>query len=105
MNERGAITFGPIVGAIVIVLAIIGLFAVCNDNDDPNGLGRVQLVNHERDRCYDDCGEGGDYQGGPSGGRYEGGRGGSDYDGDGDGNRCRNFCVYPVQPPNEGGRL
>jgi hypothetical protein len=49
----------------------------------------------------DEYGDGrGGYSGGPSGGYYEGGQGGSDYDGDGDGNRCRNFCVYPVQPPS-----
>lgn len=64
------------------------------------------------DGCWDgECGRGGDENrsgyyddgGGSSGGRYEGGRGGDDYDGDGDGNRCRNFCVYPVEPPPSGG--
>lgn len=118
MNERGAITFGPVVGVIVIILALIGLFAVCSDDDEVNSLGRMQWASHEYDEGGDcdwsgQCGgyeggyEDGDggYSGGPSGGYYEGGKGGSDYDGDGDGNRCRNFCVYPVQPPDGGGRM
>lgn len=60
-KETGAITFGPIVGAIVIVLAIIGLFAICNesenDADEFDGLSQVELVSHEYDerpRCYED---------------------------------------------------
>ena len=61
MSERGAITFGPIVGVIVIILAFIGLLAICNENEDidTDGLGRVELVSHEYDGgCdpyYDDC--------------------------------------------------
>lgn len=112
MNERGSITFGPIVGVIVIILAFIGLLAVCNDSDDNvDGLGRITLVSHERSQCYDDydCddyGRGGD--GGSSGGHQGygggGGRGGADYDGDGDGNRCRNFCIYGLPAPGEGGK-
>lgn len=61
MSERGAITFGPIVGVIVIVLAFIGLLAICNENEevDTDGLGRVELVSHEYGECdpyYEDCG-------------------------------------------------
>lgn len=117
-DERG-VTFGPIVGIVVVVLAIVGFFALCNENEevDVDGLGRVELVSHDYDDgCWDgECGRergdqyGGDgrggYSGGPSGGYYEGGQGGDDYDGDGDGNRCRNFCVYPVEPgPGQGGQ-
>lgn len=101
---------------VLTVLFVMAMFAVCNDDDDPNSFGRLQLVSHEYDggdcdwngQCggYEGGSEEGDggYSGGPSGGYYEGGKGGSDYDGDGDGNRCRNFCVYPVQPPDEGGQ-
>lgn len=67
-GERG-VTFGPIVGIVVIIiLALIGLFAVCNENEeveDVDGLGRIELVSHE----YDD---GGYYDGSEGGGQnYE----------------------------------
>lgn len=46
-DERG-VTFGPIIGVIVIILAIIGLLAVCSDDDvDEDLLGRVELVSHD----------------------------------------------------------
>jgi len=41
---------------IVLVLALIGLAAVCTPGEDDHSLGRVELVSHHRDRCdYDDC--------------------------------------------------
>ncbi len=56
MNERGAITFGPVVGVIVIILAAIGLLAVCSDNDDYDSLGRIQLTSHEYDEGWEEDG-------------------------------------------------
>lgn len=50
---------GAIVTFIVVILALVGLFALCNDDDgdddvDLDGIGRVTLINHEYegDRCY-----------------------------------------------------
>lgn len=38
-SERGDWRFGPIAGLVIIILALIGLFAVCNgDDDNPNSL-------------------------------------------------------------------
>ena len=58
-DERG-VTFGPIVGIVVVVLAIVGFFALCNENEevDVDGLGRVELVSHDYDDgCWDgECG-------------------------------------------------
>lgn len=54
-GQRGQ--FGIILGVVlvVLVLAIIGLFAVCTPGEDDHGLGRVQLVRYdEQPRCYDD---------------------------------------------------
>lgn len=49
-SERGDWSVGPIAGIIIIVLAIIGLFAVCSDDDgDVDTLSRIQLVSHEYD--------------------------------------------------------
>lgn len=56
-----------IIGAIT-VLFILALFAVCNDNDDGNSLGRFQLVSHEY-RDGGDC----DWQGDCGDGSYSGG--------------------------------
>jgi len=57
-SERGAITFGPVVGVIVIVLALIGLFAVCGDEDADvdDEVGIAWIADHEYD--YDDEGSG-----------------------------------------------
>lgn len=54
-SERGDLTFGPIAGLIIIVLALVGLFAICSgdDDDDVDGLGRIELVSHR----YDDGGD------------------------------------------------
>ena len=127
MNDRGAVTVGPIVWVIIVILAIIGLFAVCSGDDDelsfpvtlvsagsspsaqagPVGDGGASPRDHDRGYEEDEGWEddnGGGYTGGHRGGDYGGGKGGDDYDGDGDGNRCRNFCVYPVQPPPGDGR-
>lgn len=64
-DERG-LTVGPILGVIVIALALIGLFAICNEDGEPDdfGLDGVELVSHEydddSDRCYGyECREGG----------------------------------------------
>lgn len=59
-DERG-VTFGPVVGIVVIMLALIGLLAICNEeeNVDADGLGRVELVSHEYGGCdpnYEPCG-------------------------------------------------
>lgn len=54
MRQRGqAIIF---LIAAVLVLALIGLMAVCTPGEDDHSLGRLQLVSHHhRDRCdYDD---------------------------------------------------
>ena len=43
---------------VILVLALIGLAAVCTPGENDHGsLGRVELVSHRhRDRCdYDDC--------------------------------------------------
>jgi hypothetical protein len=126
-GEGGGIPLAFIIMGVVAFILIGGLFVSCDalfeDEDEVNDLGMPALIlDHDRygdeydDGCWDgECGRergdqrGGDgrggYSGGPSGGYYEGGQGGDDYDGDGDGNRCRNFCVYPVQPPpGEGGQ-
>lgn len=46
-NERGVWTFGPIVGLVIVALALVGLFAICNDNGEVDALGRLELVSHE----------------------------------------------------------
>jgi len=53
MRERGQ---GLIIMIIVLVLAMIGLFAVCNEDEDEYGIVKVQLVSHEYDGGYDDGG-------------------------------------------------
>jgi hypothetical protein len=96
-SERGEWSVGPIAGIIIIVLAIIGLLAVCSDDDaDVDTLGRIELVDHE----YDD-GWGGGGSDGNSGYDGEGGRSG-DYDG-GPGDDCRNFCDNIIYVPGTGG--
>lgn len=111
-DERGDWTFGPIIGLVIVVLAIIGFFAVCTGgNDDSRSLGRSLVAYHDGGDCdwdgdcggggYDD-GRGGDggYSGGHQGYGGGGGRSG-DYDGgDGDGDRCRNICnnTFPIAP-------
>lgn len=104
MNERGAWTFGPIIGFVIVVLAIIGLFAVCTDGDDDVGLGRLEVASHDWGGydCY-----GHDYCGGWGGGSdgntgYAGGGGRSgDYDG-GPGDDCRNACGNRIIVPTPG---
>jgi hypothetical protein len=106
---------GWLIAAIFLAgVLVAGCIALVNDED---AFGGIVLVSHDYDDgCWDgECGRqrgdqyGGDgrggYSGGPSGGYYEGGQGGDDYDGDGNGNRCRNFCVYPVEPPEGGQRV
>lgn len=103
-------TIFAVIGFVVVAL-IVGTCVACNDDDDDRDtFGRIQLVNHERDRCYDyDCGDEGGYDdgygrggdGGESGGHqgYGGGGGRSGDQGDGDG-QCRNFCnnTFPIVP-------
>ena len=96
--------------AVVLILAMVGLFAICgNDDGDPSGLARV--TNHEGgDPCWDygACGGGYDERNGGSGdsrggdGRYGGGRSG-DYDG-GPGDDCRNACGNTIIVPTPGDR-
>lgn len=110
MNERGAITFGPIVGFFVVVLAIIGFFAVCTDGDgDIDTWAPVQVAGHEYDDgCWDgECysydernGGSGDGRGGD--GRYAGGRSGDMEQGDG--RNCRNACDNTIIVPTPGDR-
>jgi hypothetical protein len=111
MSERGAITFGPVIGVIVIILAFVGLLAICNENEEVDTLGRIQWASHEydeRDRCYgEECysydersGGSGDGRGGD--GRFGGGRSG-DYDG-GPGDDCRNACGNTIIVPTPGNR-
>lgn len=95
-NERGAITFGPVVGVVVIVLALVGLFAICGDGEE-DGLGRVQRISHEYCAADHDCGGWGGGSDGNTGYDGEGGQGGDTYQ-DGDGN-CRNFCFYGIPDP------
>lgn len=87
-----------VIGAIV-VLFVLAVFAVCNDDDDSNSLRPVQLVSHERSRCYEDCGDGSGGSDGNTGYEGEGGQGG-DTDQRGDHN-CRNFCFYGVPYPGQ----
>ena len=105
--EHGAYNPGLIVTIIIVVLAIIGLFAVCGGNDvDQDLRGRIQLVDHEWDYGWDDRGGGyredsggsGDRRGGD--GRFGGGRSG-DYDG-GPGDDCRNACGNTIIVPTPG---
>jgi HNH endonuclease len=65
-----------VIVGVVLILAVIGLFAVCNDSDQSvGGLGRIQLVSHDYDDgggdngCWDgECYDGGDSYGN---GRYD----------------------------------
>lgn len=72
-GQRGQ--FGIIIGVImvILVLALIGLFAVCTPGEDDHSLGAIQLVRYdERARCYDDgCYDDGGYQGRDDDGGYE----------------------------------
>lgn len=38
-KQNGDFRFGPVAGVVLIVLAFVGLLAICNDNDD----GRVDV--------------------------------------------------------------
>jgi len=69
MNDQwGEWTFGPIAGLIIVVLAIIGFFAVCTGGDDDNprtmAPTSIQLVSHYEDGGYGDCEYEDCYQGG-----------------------------------------
>lgn len=91
-----------VIGAVTL-LFVLALFAVCNDDDNEslNGTAVSFQASHERERCYEDCGDWSGGSDGNSGGEYGGGEGG-DTDQRGDHN-CRNFCFYgvpyPGQPP------
>lgn len=110
-RQRGQL--GIIVGIVIVilVLALIGLFAVCTPGEDDHSLGKIQLASHERGRCYDeyDCGDGGEDSGGDGGysGGHQGYGGGGGRSGDNDqrgDHNCRNFCFYGVPLPGGGGR-
>lgn len=62
LKKQNAGQFGVILvcGMVVLVLALIGLFAVCTPGEDDHSLGRIQVAYHERGRCYDeyDCDDG-----------------------------------------------
>lgn len=74
------------VGIVILVLALIGLLAVCTpgENDHGDSLGRVQLISHDRGGCYDEydcddygrrgCDERGCYEEGPPDDRDRGGK-------------------------------
>ena len=103
-RERGTYNPGLIVTIIIVVLAIIGLFAVCGGNDgDIDTLGRIQLVDHEWDAGWDEDRGGGDggYSEGHQG--YGGGGGRSGDMEQGDGRNCRNFCDNVIYVPDPGG--
>lgn len=63
MNERGTWTFGPIAGLAIVILAVIGFFALCTPDGDHevNTLGPIELASHGYD---DGCWDGGCYDGG-----------------------------------------
>lgn len=114
MRQRGAITFGPVVGVIVIILAFIGLLAACNDDNDVDAM---QQASHEYCAAsHDYCGGEDPYYGGDDGPYYRegddnrrGGRNGRD-------KRtclmgCDNIIIVPglpgmggEEPPPEEGR-
>jgi hypothetical protein len=95
-SETGAWTFGPVAGLVVVVLAVIGAFAVCNETEEEaTGSVPLELAHHYDD--WDDDGSDGNtgYAGG-------GGRSG-DYDG-GPGDDCRNLCGNTIIVPTPGDR-
>lgn len=44
------------VGLVILVLAVIGLFAVCTPGENDHSFGKIQLVRYddEQPRCYED---------------------------------------------------
>lgn len=87
MNERGDIRLGPIVGIVVIALALVGLFAICEeDENDLDTLGRVELVSHDYGGGYED--------GDDNGQEYEDNWGGEDRNR----NRGRNRGAFSPGP-------
>jgi hypothetical protein len=73
LRKQNAGQLGVIVGVgiVILVLAIIGLLAVCTPGEDDHSLGRVQLASHGYDGGYDDggdcdwsgqCGDGDEYR-------------------------------------------
>lgn len=84
-GEQGSVPLAVLILVALAVLMVIGL-AVCTDalfedEDEANdlGRGRVVLISHERERCYDEwgCEEEGGYYGEDRG--YGGGYSGGDY--------------------------
>lgn len=65
MKQRGQVLPLMVGIVVVLVLAVIGLMAVCTPGEDDHGLGVVQLVSHHQDYGDDDG-----YGNGSSGGDY-----------------------------------
>lgn len=108
MRQRGAITFGPIVGIVVVVLAFIGLLALCNDSDGVDAM--QQMANHEYCTAdHDYCGGEDPYYG--EGGYGRGYREGDDNRRGGRNGRdkrtclmgCDNIIIVPGLPGMGGG--
>jgi len=55
VKERGqALIIGIM---IILILALVGLFAICTPGEDDHSLGKIQFVSHRHDdrgRCYED---------------------------------------------------
>lgn len=107
-QDRGSIPLALIILVALAVVLLAGL-AVCTDaafedEDEVNDLGMPALVvDHDRYRCMDHDGCGGEGSDGNTGYDGEGGRSG-DMDQGGD-NNCRNFCDNIIYIPDpRGGR-
>lgn len=113
-RPRGQVGVIILIGIAILVLAVIGLFAVCTPGEDDHSLGKAQIAYHQDRDCdpdWDDCGygDGGNYGDGNYGqGRNSGGGGGN-------GNRgrrgdrqesgrdsCHSFCGNTVVIPMPG---
>jgi hypothetical protein len=96
-------------GIVLVLLAAVGLFALCGDNDNEvdDEVGIAWIADHEWDYGWGDDHGGYDERNGGYGdrrggdGRFGGGRSG-DYDG-GPGDDCRNACGNTIIVPTPGG--
>lgn len=103
-KQAGQIGAGLAIIMVILVLAFVGLFAICTDGDD-NSLGKVELVSHRYDDSggYDDrgddngCWDGECYDGGGDGysQRYDQNYGSRD---DRNRNRRRNRGAFSPGP-------
>lgn len=119
-RQRGQAGAIVLIGIVILVLAVIGLFAVCTPGEDDHSLGRgpsaqsTRLASHEYRDCdpeWDDCGYGGggNYGDGNYGqGRNSGGGGGNGNRGrrgdrqDSGRDSCHSFCGNTVVIPMPG---